>query len=117
MENQQITTWGGYGLAAAIMFLNLIPKGMNWIADQYTGNRTIRVRENEDFKTFLMAKLTTLEAKIESLQSKLDECEKKHGESEKRNAATEAKMELLIRQNETLIRQDLLSTGEPDNGE
>lgn len=105
MPNQdEITTWGGYGLWVATMAVTLIPKGMGWLAEVYTGNQTVKVRENEDFKAFLMAELNKLKTEQDSLRSKLDECEIKHAESEKRNVVTETKLELLTRQHEEILR-------------
>ncbi len=116
MSDQEVTTWGGWALAAALAVLSWLPKIGAWIGRRMEGAVEDMDKGRKAHYDDLRGFIRVLEERINKTEAKVDACEARHDEVQKQYidmareftrqiATTTGQMEFLRQQNEALLRK------------
>lgn len=116
MADHEITTWGGWALAAALAVLSWLPKVGAWIGRRMEGAVEDMDKGRKAHYDDLRGFIRVLEERINKTEAKVDACEARHDEVQKQYidmareftrqiATTTGQMEFLRQQNEALLRK------------
>lgn len=116
MADHEITTWGGWALAAAMAVLSWLPRIGAWIGRRVEGEVEGRDKGRQAHYDDLRGFIEVLTERINKTEAKVDACEARHDEVQKQYidmareftrqiATTTGQMEFLRQQNEALLRK------------